>query len=57
MLPPAVARSSLGDAIAVDKSRNKVTWSAEPLETLYDTDQMTRVWHRAGLEVLKTPLK
>ena len=55
MLPPAVARSSFADAFAVDTSKNKVAWSTEPLETLYDTEQLIQLWHRTGLKVLKTP--
>ena len=56
MLPPAVARSSFGDAFAVDKSNNMVTWSSEPIDTLYDTELIQQKWHKADLDVLKTPL-
>lgn len=53
VLPPAAKRDSFGHYFSVFKEQNEVLWSAAPLESLMDTDQIVETWRARGLTVHK----
>ena len=50
-----MARSSFQAVFSLNKTLNNVTWSAVPMATLYDVENITAAWADLGVTVWNTP--